>query len=566
MTHILRPLAVLCLSLTARADDWALDRIPAVPPPAAPNSKAPAPPKDFAEVKMDFAITPGPFEPTWESIEKNHPGSPEWLRESKFGVFIHWGPQAFGRSGDWYARNLYKEGEGAYANHLKNFGHPSEFGYKDVLNAWTAPKWDPDRLTGAFHDAGIRFMMAVGVHHDNFDLWDSKYEPWNSVNIGPKKDMMGGWKREAAKRGMHFGITFHHEYNWWWFQTAFGSDTKGPKAGVPYDGRVTLADGKGTWWERFDPRYLYGIDIREYHDVANIPFTREGIFQDHQEYAHWYATWWAKRIQDAIEKYDPDLIYTDGNGTGPFCGHHSGSGYKCDAGPRLVAHYYNESLRRRGKVDTLACIKWVRGNKAIGVTQELGVPDRIVSDGPWIGENPIGDWYYGPNYCYEPVSLIRSLLEYASRDGAYACAIPITPEGDLEPACFDMLKAIGAWMKINSEGIYGSRAWKTWGEGTLVQRGKLDHNTPKLPFTPQDIRYTLGKNGALYAWCMAVPAPGTKVTLASCGTGKLLDRPVTSVTLLGSPEKLVWEQTPAGLVITCPAQITQQLAAGFRIE
>ena len=483
-------------------------------------------------------------------------------------MFVHWGPQAFGRSGDWYARNLYREGSTPYNNHLKNFGHPSEFGYKDVLNAWKAPKWNPVALTKSFHDAGMRFMMVVGVHHDNFDLWDSKYQPWNSVNVGPKQDMLGGWSAEARKLGMKFCITFHHEYSWWWWADAYKADTKGPKAGVPYDGNLALADGKGKWWEGLDPRLLYNINLGEYFQVTEIPFTRKGIFQEHQAYAQWYAERWARRIQDAIEKYDPDMFYTDGNSAEPFTGDHSGSGFKCDAGRRVVAHFYNRALARHGQVDTLALIKFQKGNAAVGITSEVGVPRDIKRDQPWIGENPIGDWYYGPNYHYAAVNLVRSLLEYASRGGNYACAVPVTPEGDLEPACEQMLADMGAWMKINGEGIYGSTAWKKWGEGPgKVFSGKLGAGTAGMKYGTADFRFTQGKDGSVYAWCLAVPAPGTEVNIKSLGlAAKLLDRPVKVVTLLGSAAQLEWRQEAAALVVRCPAAMPFQHAVGFKLS
>ena len=566
-----RSLAVGGCLLTAAAAEssaWSLEHPPAVPVPAARDSKQPADPKDFAEVQMDFPIAAGPFEPTWDSIRKNYPGEPAWFREAKFGVFVHWGPQAFGRSGDWYARNLYREGSTPYNNHLKNFGHPSEFGYKDVLNAWKAPKWNPVALTKSFHDAGMRFMMVVGVHHDNFDLWDSKYQPWNSVNVGPKQDMLGGWSAEARKLGMKFCITFHHEYSWWWWADAYKADTKGPKAGVPYDGNLALADGKGKWWEGLDPRLLYNINLGEYFQVTEIPFTRKGIFQEHQAYAQWYAERWARRIQDAIEKYDPDMFYTDGNSAEPFTGDHSGSGFKCDAGRRVVAHFYNRALARHGQVDTLALIKFQKGNAAVGITSEVGVPRDIKRDQPWIGENPIGDWYYGPNYHYAAVNLVRSLLEYASRGGNYACAVPVTPEGDLEPACEQMLADMGAWMKINGEGIYGSTAWKKWGEGPgKVFSGKLGAGTAGMKYGTADFRFTQGKDGSVYAWCLAVPAPGTEVNIKSLGlAAKLLDRPVKVVTLLGSAAQLEWRQEAAALVVRCPAAMPFQHAVGFKLS
>jgi alpha-L-fucosidase len=566
---------LLCLAgIAASAENtfapspgWSLTAPPAVPAPAAPGSKPPADPKGVPEVKMDFRIADGPFQPTWESIKQHYPGVPSWFREAKFGVFVHWGPQAAGRSGDWYARNLYRPGHPAYANHLKNYGHPSEVGYKDVLHQWTAPKWDAAALTEAFHDAGMRFMMVVGVHHDNYDLWDSTYNPWNSVRVGPKQDMIGGWSTEARKRGMRFGITFHHEYSWWWWADAYRADTEGPKAGVPYDGNLTLVDGKGKWWEGLDPRLLYNINLGEYTDgagksVTEIAFGKKGVFQDHADYAKWYAERWALRILDAVEKYDPDLFYTDGNSAEPFSGDHSGSGFKCDAGRRVVAHFYNRALAKRGKVDTLALIKFQQGNPSVGMTYEINIPGRIMTNQAWIGENPIGDWYYAPGYTYEAVTLVRSLLEYAARGGNYACAVPVDPDGGLEPACAKMLKDIGVWMRVNGEGIYGSRAWTKWGEGSVVMpNGKLGPAQVKTPYTAADIRFTL-KDDALYAWLMAWPADG-KVVIRSLGSAA---GAVSGVTLLGSAEKLKWTQTAEGLQVQLPAQRPCDFAWGLRVE
>lgn len=133
------------------------------------------------------------------------------------------------------------------------------------------------------------------MHHDQFDMWNSKYQPWNSTRLGSKCDLIGEWEKAARKAGIRFGLTFHHEYSWWW-QTAFQSDTKGDKKGVPYDGNLTLADGKGKWWEGLDPKYLYGINLREYETVAEAANSRwsppqAGIFSGHLEYAEWYAKW-----------------------------------------------------------------------------------------------------------------------------------------------------------------------------------------------------------------------------------------------------------------------------------
>ncbi len=220
--------------------------IPEIPPSRPTDSVPMGDAKSFPEVKLDIPIAPGPFQPTWESIEKNYPGEPAWLREAKFGIWVHFGPQSAGESGDWYARKLYVPGTTAYKNHLQKYGHPSESGYKEVLRDWNPIKLDPAALTKIYREAGARFLMIQGVHHDNFDLWNSHYQPWNSVNLGPKRDLIGEWAKACRADGMRFGVTFHHEYTWWWWQTAFGSDNEGDKKGVPYDGHLTLADGKAN--------------------------------------------------------------------------------------------------------------------------------------------------------------------------------------------------------------------------------------------------------------------------------------------------------------------------------
>jgi Alpha-L-fucosidase len=223
--------------------DYELAPIPEIAAPLPENSVELGDAKSFKEVKLDIPVSNGPFKPTWESIEANYPGTPEWLREAKFGLWVHFGPQSAGKSGDWYARRLYIQGSTAYNNHLKNYGHPSEVGYKEVLRDWNPEKLDPAKLVEIYRDAGVRYLIIQGVHHDQFDMWDSKYQPWNSTNLGPKRDLLGEWQKAARKAGIRFGITFHHEYSWWWWQTAFQSDSEGDKAGVPYDGNLTLEDG-----------------------------------------------------------------------------------------------------------------------------------------------------------------------------------------------------------------------------------------------------------------------------------------------------------------------------------
>ena len=556
--------------------NYQLGPIPSVHKPLPENSVPMGNIQSFEEVKLDLPITSGPYEPTWKSIEANYPGTPEWLRDSKFGIWIHFGPQSAGESGDWYARKMYVEGTPAYENHLKNYGHPSEVGYKEVLRDWNPKKFNPQALVDIYRDAGARFLIIQGVHHDQFDMWDSKYQPWNSTRLGPKRDLIGEWEKAARKAGIRFGLTFHHEYSWWWWQTAFQSDTKGDKKGVPYDGNLTLADGKGKWWEGLDPKYLYGINLREYETVAEAANSRwsppqAGIFSGHLEYAEWYAKWWALRMMDAVDKYNPDFIYTDGTDQQPFSGAGTGTGYKCDAMQRVIADFYNKTLDRRGKVDVFSIVKFRKQTNGTVNTCETGIPENIKTDQAWIAETPVGDWFYGPNFVYSSDTVIRYLLEIVARDGAVGVSIPLRPDGSLDEGCVKMLKEVGEWMRINGQGIYGSSAWSVLGEGkdgklNVLPGGFIGANQANHSFYTTDFRFTVGKDGAIYVWCMTVPKAGDKLKIVSlgsdAGTGQ---KHVTSVELLGEKNKIEWKQEADGLSIVYPDSAHLKTAVGFRI-
>ncbi|HSH95679.1 MAG TPA: alpha-L-fucosidase, partial [Roseimicrobium sp.] len=116
-------------------------------------------------------IAPGPFKPDWESL--THYETPEWFRDAKFGIWAHWGPQCQPEHGDWYARGMYEQGSVHYKTHVAEYGHPSKVGFKDVIHAWKAERFDPDTLVKFYKDNGAKIFMALANHHDNFDLYNS---------------------------------------------------------------------------------------------------------------------------------------------------------------------------------------------------------------------------------------------------------------------------------------------------------------------------------------------------------------------------------------------------------
>ncbi|HEY8902361.1 MAG TPA: alpha-L-fucosidase, partial [Chthoniobacterales bacterium] len=409
-----------------------------------------------------------------------------------------------------------------------------------------------------------------------FDLWNSKYQPWNAMRLGPKRDLLGEWAKAARAAGIRFGVSFHHEYSWWWWQAAFGSDKQGPRAGVPYDGHLTLADGKGKWWEGLDPRMLYGIDLREYKGVtaaANSAWSPPpaGIFTRHLDYAKWYATWWALRMMDVVHHYNPDFIYTDGTSTQPFSGAGTGTGIKADAIQRVIADFYNRALKTRGKVDVFSIIKFRPKTNGTVNTTESSLPDGIKTDQAWIAEAQVGDWFYRPGLDYDSRSMVRNILEAVSRDGAVAICVPLLPDGSMDPDSRKMLAEVGTWMRVNGAGIYGSHAWKILGEGPggnprKLPGGALGRAQAEFPFGVEDFRFTVGKDGALYAYCMTVPTAGTQLRIKSLGSDAPNSKKLTSVSLLGSTAPLQWKQEPDALVITYPGNVPNvSIAVGFRI-
>jgi len=153
-------------------------------------------------------IPPGPFAGNRESLKAYR--VPDWFADAKFGIWNHWGPQSAAEYGDWYARRMYVQGEPQYNHHLQHYGHPSKTGFVGVIDSWKADKFDADYLMGLYKKAGAKYYMSMGVHHDNFDMWDSKYQPrWNAAASGPKKNILGLFKAAADKHGLRFGVSEH---------------------------------------------------------------------------------------------------------------------------------------------------------------------------------------------------------------------------------------------------------------------------------------------------------------------------------------------------------------------
>jgi alpha-L-fucosidase len=480
-------------------------------------------------------VAAGSYPANWKGLSHIYT-APDWWREAKFGAWAHWDPQSMPEQGDWYARGMYMQGNKQYDYNLKNFGHPSEYGYKDISHNWVIDKWNPEELMNLYVEMGARYFLAMGVHHDNFDCWNSAYQPWNSVNVGPKQDIVGTWEKVAREHGLRFGIGFHNTpgRTWGQFMTVrYTSDKTGPKQGVPYDALQTILDGKGKWWDGMDPVDLYG-PVHDKKDPLLSPFANQFMW----------------RIDDAITKYHPDMIYFD---------EHAGDsqmdlGVKMGLGflaPQLIANYYNKSMQwNHGKMDVVINLKGVGGryNSFQNSTELLPLVDRSlvksteaiielqITAYSFQTETSIAEWHYLTGQKYLDAKKIGELLmQNVSRNGTMLLNLTQHGRGDLDPEVIRIAKDVGAWLKVNGEAVYGSRPFEVFGDNTVL--------------------YTRNQ-GNIYA--ALLDWNGAPITLSALQTGGATLGKVSKVELLGSDLPLKFVQDNKGLTVT-PEVLAQML-------
>ena len=475
-------------------------------------------------IYAQLTITQGKFNATDTSLKEYE--YPAWFQDAKFGIWSHWGPQAVPRQGDWYARKLYLQNadrdweKGVYEYHLKNYGHPSEFGFKDIIPLWKAERWNPDALMKLYKKAGARYFVSMAVHHDNFFLWNSKLHRWNSVNMGPGKDVVGLWQKAAKKQGLPFGVSEHLAASYTWYQPAHSADKTGDKTGVPYDGN--------------DPKY------QDLYHVKAAPDDKGWMTKNPEWQKQWY-----ERIQELVDMYHPDLLYSD-----------SPIPFSNEIGRSAIAHLYNTNIKKNKSKLTAVynCKEPSQGRFVQDV--ERGVMDSI-SKYPWQTDTSIGDWYYRTGQKYTTSKqVIQMLIDIVSKNGNLLLNVVQTPEGDLENDVLQILDEIGQWIAVNGEGIYGTRPWKVYGEGPSTvekqEKGHFGGIKDTREYKEGDIRYTQKKN-VVYAFSMETDQQKLQLKNLGKQTSKVI-----SVAMLGSKSNIEWQQNETELTIN-PTPTTQKV-------
>ncbi|MFN8254489.1 MAG: alpha-L-fucosidase [Bacteroidales bacterium] len=457
------------------------------------------------------------YQANWESLKKYN--CPDWFRDAKFGIFIHWGVYsvpAFGS--EWYPRQMYTQGTDEYKHHIEKYGTHDKFGYKDFIPMFKAEKFNAEEWLALFKKSGARYIVPVAEHHDGFAMYKTALSKWNAFEMGPKRDIIGEIAEATRKQGLIFGLSSHRIEHWFFMNP----------------GRKFISDV-------MDPKYsdFYG-PAREENETMSPEYMNDWLLRctelvnNYQPQLFWFD-WWIE--QPALEPYKKS-----------FASNYYNKGLEWSKG--VVINYKNESFP-----DGIAVYDIERGSSK--ASRKL----------PWQTDTSIGtkSWgYIDGEKNKTPNEIIDVLIDIVSKNGNLLLNIGPKSDGTITQEQQDVLLAIGKWLDVNGEGIYGTRPWKISGEGPAennVEEGMFAEYKSK-GFTEKDFRFT-SKDGKVYVFVLDVPKE--KIVIKTFSSQNKTEQ-IQSVEMLGSNEKVSWSQKPEGLVIQPSKSYPSESAIGYRIS
>jgi len=478
--------------------------------------------------QVDTADLQGPFRPDWESLQKYE--APEWYKDAKFGIFIHWGVYsvpAFGN--EWYPRNMYSEGSEEYKHHIATYAPQDKFGYKDFIPMFKAEHFNPAVWAELFKKAGAKYVVPVAEHHDGFAMYDSGLSDWTAAKMGPHRDVIGELAKAVRAAGLHFGVSSHRvEHNFF----------LGVARSIPSDVN--------------DPQYaaFYGPAHTWLANPWGIPLNDDFTYVSSA-----WADDWLARGAELVEKYHPDIVYFDW---------WIGQASIRQNLTKFAAFYYNSSLKYGDHVGVINYKDYAMQEHAAVLDLERGQlgdirplywqTDTSVSNKSW--------GYIKDDTFKSPEFVIHQLIDIVSKNGNLLMNIGPQSDGTIPDEVQQALLEVGAWLKVNGEAIYGTRPWRVYGEGpTKVAAGSF-HDVDTTHYTPQDFRFTT-KGDGLYVIGLDWPANGEAVIRSLALT--VGSQNVQSVVLLGNDAKLQFDQRADGLHVQLPAQAPTKYAYAVRV-
>jgi alpha-L-fucosidase len=453
---------------------------------------------------VDRRIAEGPFRAAWESLTEY--SVPDWYRDAKFGIFIHWGPYcvpAFGN--EWYPRGMYLEEDPAYAHHRSTYGPQDEFGYKDLIPQLTGEHFDAAEWAALFRQAGAQYVVPVAEHHDGFSMYESALNPWNATAMGPKRDVIGELAEAVRAQSMVFGLSSHRAEHWWFMN-----------GGMRFESDVRAGRHAG----------LYGPA-----QPQELPPTAE-FLED-----------WLARTAELVERYQPQMIYFDWWIQEPAFKPYL---------PKLAAYYYNHAAGRdRGVVVAYKHDAFAPGSAVFDV--ERGVSATLRPD-PWQSDTSVSrtSWGHVENHDYKGAAeLLATLVDAVSKNGCLLLNIGPRADGTIPEPEVRLLREIGAWLAVNGEAVYATRPWAAYGEGpTKAADGQFTDGAAPA-YLPEDLRFTT-RGEHLYVTALGGARDG-RIEVRSLGRDlTLYPKQIGTVRLLGHPDPLEFEQGAHALTVRLP--------------
>ncbi len=541
----IRPKSLCLLSLLTSLCAPSLVAQVTTPPPAKPSQEALAAQWSKASAKYDGARAKiladvdrqahqGPFRPDWNTLSAFE--VPEWFKDAKFGIFIHWGVYSVPAYGnEWYPREMYQQGSDINKHQIATYGPLTSFGYKDFIPMFRAEHYDPQSWARLFKQAGARYVVPVFEHHDGFAMYDSDLSDWTAAKMGPKRDVVGDLAKAVRAEGLHLGASSHRiEHDWF------------------------LDGGRDLPSDVNDPRYaaFYGPAQTELKDTSD----GNDLQRDWTYVSPAYAEDWLARSAEIVEKYHPEIIYFDW-----WIGQAAVRPYLA----KFAAFYYNESSAH-GPVGVISY-------KNLAMEQRAGLLDiergQLADIHPtyWQTDTSVSNksWGYIEHDTFKsPAFIVHQLADVVSKNGNLLLNVGPHADGTIPDEVQQVLLAVGGWLKINGDAIYGTRPWTIYGEGpTKVKPGPF-HDAETQPYTSEDFRFTT-KGNDLFAIELAWPAGGETV-IHILGTSSVSSRipagsHIEAVHLLGTDAALTYTQQADGLHVQLPLKPQEQPAYALRI-
>lgn len=442
------------------------------------------------------------YEATWNSLKKYQ--VPDWFRDVKFGIFIHWGVYsvpAFGS--EWYPREMYRKGTKEFDHHVNTYGPHAKFGYKDFIPLFKAEKFNAAQWVDLFKRSGAKYVVPVAEHHDGFPMYKTALTKWNAVEMGPKRDVLGELAAEIKKQGLIFGLSSHRIEHWFFMNGGrqFESDVLDPANAS-----------------------LYG-PAREENETPTPEFMND----------------WLLRCTELVDNYQPQLFWFDWWIEQPamdpyrksFASYYYNKGLSWNKG--VVINYKNSSFP-----DEAAVLDLERG-KLAGIRKLAWQTDDAIGNKSW--------GYAAGNTFKSAQYVITNLIDIVSKNGNLLLNIGPRADGTITDEETQTLLGTGKWLEINGEAIYSTRPWKLYGEGP-TESASGSFSDQKKPYTAKDIRFTV-KGETLYAIAMGQPTENTMINALGI---KAANGTIASIEMVGSTEKISWKQE-AGALIIKPSKI-----------